>query len=107
MIPLSLIGLVFCKILVVEIVIFIFFFVDDFINLHDIIQKVILTEYPSSRNWFWLHFNNMRLGVVDFNWNFLKFCLFDLLNRLLNNIFYFSSNHMINLGDFINYILFF
>lgn len=98
----------FFKILVVEIIIFIFFFVNNFINLHNIIQKVIFTEYSPPWYWFWLlHFDNMRLWITYYNWNLLDFCFFDLLNRLLNKIIHLSSNHMIYLGDFINDIFFF
>ena len=101
------ISLVFFEILVVKIIIFIFFFVNNFINLHNIIQKVIFTEYSSPLYWFWLlHFDNMWLGIIYYNWNLLDFYFFDLLNRLLNKIIHLSSNQVIYLGNFTNDIFF-
>lgn len=103
--------LMLIKVLVIAVVIFIFFFVDNFIYLHNIIQKVILTEYPAS--WYWfslysLHFDNMRLWVIIYyNWNLLLyFSLCNLRNRLLKNISYLSSYLVINLSDLIYDIFF-
>ena len=107
----SLFYLMLIKVLVIAVVIFIFLFVDNFINLHNIIQKVILTEYPASWYWFCLlnlHFDNMRLWVIIYyNWNLLLyFSLCNLRNGLLKNISYLNSYFVINLSYLIYDIFF-